>query len=682
MKSKYSASRMAVRGLFCELVRISKKARGSAAVAIFCLCVLILGVVCLTVVRSAQATPGQPQGSSGCGSGFTSFDAPDAGKSVLQGTGGVSINDTGDIAGFYVTAPNVSHGYVRLAATGIVTEFDAPNAGTGLNQGTIPVSINAGGDIAGIYIDTNVALHGFVRHAATGTITEFDVPGAPTNTKHRGTAPLSINTAGEITGMYEGGDTVRHGFLRAADGSFTTFDAPGAGSGAIQGTIPLSVNTGGSVAGFYLDANQLSHGFVRAANGTITAIDAPNASTAGKSKKGFNFSGTIAEAIDTAGDIVGIYADANFVYHGFVRAAGGTITEFDAPGAGAGLFPGTVPTSINSTGDVAGFYSDAGGANHGFLRAAASGAITAPLDAPGAATTGMLNGTVPFSINTADDLTGLYFDTSGVVHAFLLTTASQTSSPTFSPAAGTYTSPQKVTISDATAGAAIFYTTDGTPPTTSSTQYTGPITISSTVTIKAIAVASGCSSSAITSAKYVINPTPDFQVTVSPTTLTIVAGNSGTATFTVTPQNGFNSPVNFSCSGLPSEAACSFSPTSVTPNGTAVTSTLTVTTTKSTARTGPLLPSHLPIYAVLFPALAMLLGISRNGKRRGRELRVLSWLGLLLMVSALTSCSGGGSSKTGNPGTPAGTSSVSVSASAAGGGAVSHTATLTITVTQ
>jgi len=44
MKSKYSASRMAVRGLFCELVRISKKARGSAAVAIFCLCVLILGV--------------------------------------------------------------------------------------------------------------------------------------------------------------------------------------------------------------------------------------------------------------------------------------------------------------------------------------------------------------------------------------------------------------------------------------------------------------------------------------------------------------------------------------------------------------------------------------------------------------------------------------------------------------
>jgi hypothetical protein len=481
--------------------------------------------------------------------------------------------------------------------------------------------------------------------------------------------------------MYEGVDTVRHGFVRAADGTFTIFDAPGAGTGALLGTIPMSVNTGGSIAGFYVDANLLSHGFVRAANGTITVIDAPNASTAGKTKKGFNFSGTVAEAINAAGDIVGIYSDTNGVYHGFARTASGTIAEFDAPGAGTGFFPGTIPTSINSTGDVAGFYSDASGTNHGFLRAAA-GTITAPFDAPGATTTGMLNGTVPFSINTADDLTGLYFDASGVLHAFLLTTGSQTATPTFSPAAGTYTSPQRVTIADATTGAAIFYTTDGTAPTTSSTPYTGPITVSSSETIEAIAVASGCASSAVTSAKYVINPTPDFQITVNPTTLTIVAGQSGMATFTVTPQNGFNSQVSFACSGLPSEAACNFNPTSVTPNGAAVTSTLTVTTTKSTAWTAPLLPSQRRIYAVLFPVLAMLLGISCRGRRKVRGLWLLSLLLCLFAVSALTSCSGGGSSKTGNPGTPIGTTSVSVSASAGGGSTVSHTATLTITVTQ
>jgi hypothetical protein len=76
--------------------------------------------------------------------------------------------------------------------------------------------------------------------------------------------------------------------------------------------------------------------------------------------------------------------------------------------------------------------------------------------------------------------------------------------PTFSPAAGTYSSAQSVTISDATSGATIYYTTNGTTPTTSSTQYTGPITVSSTETLEAIAVATGDTNSAVASAAYTI----------------------------------------------------------------------------------------------------------------------------------------------------------------------------------
>ena len=69
--------------------------------------------------------------------------------------------------------------------------------------------------------------------------------------------------------------------------------------------------------------------------------------------------------------------------------------------------------------------------------------------------------------------------------------------PTFSPAAGTYTSTQNVTISDATPSAAIYYTTDGTLPTTGSTLYVGAIAVSLSETIKAIAMASGYSNSAV-----------------------------------------------------------------------------------------------------------------------------------------------------------------------------------------
>jgi hypothetical protein len=63
--------------------------------------------------------------------------------------------------------------------------------------------------------------------------------------------------------------------------------------------------------------------------------------------------------------------------------------------------------------------------------------------------------------------------------------------PVISPATGTYTSPQTVTITDSTAGSNVFYTLDGSPPSPSSTPYTNPFTVSATTTVKAIATASG-----------------------------------------------------------------------------------------------------------------------------------------------------------------------------------------------
>ncbi len=82
----------------------------------------------------------------------------------------------------------------------------------------------------------------------------------------------------------------------------------------------------------------------------------------------------------------------------------------------------------------------------------------------------------------------------------------QTPTPQFSPAAGTYTTAQTVTISDSASGAVVYYTTDGSTPTTSSTQYAGPITISSSAVIKAMATFSGLTNSNVATASYTIQP--------------------------------------------------------------------------------------------------------------------------------------------------------------------------------
>ena len=78
------------------------------------------------------------------------------------------------------------------------------------------------------------------------------------------------------------------------------------------------------------------------------------------------------------------------------------------------------------------------------------------------------------------------------------------STPTFTPAGGTYGSAQPVTISDVNATATIYYTTDGTIPTTSSNVYSTAVTVGANETLKAIAVESGYANSFVGTASYKI----------------------------------------------------------------------------------------------------------------------------------------------------------------------------------
>ena len=98
-----------------------------------------------------------------------------------------------------------------------------------------------------------------------------------------------------------------------------------------------------------------------------------------------------------------------------------------------------------------------------------------------------------------------YYTNSAVASAsYTIKAPEVVAAPTFSPAGGEIQEGATVTIACATSGATIYYTTNGATPTTSSTKYTGAITVNSAMTIKAIAAKSGSTNSAVATASYTI----------------------------------------------------------------------------------------------------------------------------------------------------------------------------------
>jgi hypothetical protein len=273
----------------------------------------------------------------------------------------------------------------------------------------------------------------------------------------------------------------------------------------------------------------------------------------------------------------------------------------------------------------------------------------------------------PVSVSATETIQAIaiasgYPNSAVAVAAYAITPPAAT--PTFSEAAGTYTGTQTVSLADTTPNATIYYTIDGSTPTTTSTVYSGAITVSSTETIQAIATAPGYATSAVASAPYTIVQPPDFSLaSISPSTLTVVHGHNGNVTVSVTPLNGFSSAVSFTCSGLPGGALCSFSPSTVTPSGSAASATLTISTASAGAS---LLYSQIPGFALMLTLCAF--GRTRKCRRRMRPL----FAGCMLNLIVLAGCGGSSSSTFIQT-----TSTVTVMASS---GALQHTSTLTLIV--
>src|SRR5205085_63635 len=105
-----------------------------------------------------------------------------------------------------------------------------------------------------------LASHGLAN--AKATYISFDPPGSAF------TQPVQINAVGTVDGVYADSSGVKHGFLRAADGSITTFDVTGA-----VGTYGAGINKTKTISGTYADSKGLYHGFLRASDGTVATFD-------------------------------------------------------------------------------------------------------------------------------------------------------------------------------------------------------------------------------------------------------------------------------------------------------------------------------------------------------------------------------------------------------------------------
>jgi hypothetical protein len=232
----------------------------------------------------------------------TTFDVQD--DNGLSVTG---INEMSMVTGTIADVKLEYHGYIR-DTRGAIVLFDAPGAGTtGDGAGTFPQGIAEDGTVCG-WVSVPGLGHqlGFV-HSSDGTIVSFN----PRRSVQ--TYALSVGGNDVVVGYYFDSARVKHGFLRASDGTMKTYDARGAGTNANQGTVVNAINGNGDITGTVIDRGGLAHGFVRSAAGKLVVFDAPGAGTAVQGE------GTYSFVVNVKGQAAGIVVDSAFNAHGFLR---------------------------------------------------------------------------------------------------------------------------------------------------------------------------------------------------------------------------------------------------------------------------------------------------------------------------------------------------------------------------
>jgi probable HAF family extracellular repeat protein len=313
---------------------------------------------------------------------FTKIDVPGAVETRPFG-----INNVGQIVGEYVDQSRKSHGF--LFDNGDFTTIDAP-AGT-LTWAT---DIDDTGRIVGIsygVASATTSVRGFLRDAQ-GAYTTIEAPAAPPppgRPELPATQPFGINNLGQVTGIFIDSEGI-HSFL-LDNGAFTIIDDPD----AVGSTLTLDVSDNGRIVGAY---DVVGHGVLQDEHGNFMTIDHPD-----------GVGETILTGINHRNQIVGDYLDVDGTLHSFLLDKG-RFTTLEIPGA-----LGSAAAQINARGQIVGAYSTITNGNHAFpVRGYLweRGVVT-NIDFPGASHTN------PSDINSQGQIVGEYLDAAGSIQSFL-----------------------------------------------------------------------------------------------------------------------------------------------------------------------------------------------------------------------------------------------------------------------
>jgi len=155
------------------------------------------------------------------------------------------------------------------------------------------------------------------------------------------------------------------------------------------------INTAGQIVGIYADSSDTTHGFLDS-GGVVTNIDDPSA----------KLDGTAPFDINDGGEIVGYFIDSSNLSHGFYTLDGGiSFTDFDYPGATS-----TLASGVNKAGNIVGKWLDSSLNAHSFLL---SKGTYSSFDFPSGSET------TAIGINDSNEIAGYFADASGAYHGFI-----------------------------------------------------------------------------------------------------------------------------------------------------------------------------------------------------------------------------------------------------------------------